>query len=277
VEDSEERRVDDDRERHFVQSFARGLGVIRSFADARGRLTVAEVAEFSDMSSAAARRFVFTLTDLGYLRAEGRHYALTAKALRLGDAYLASVALPANVQPHLGPLVRKMIDTTSLRVLDAGVAVRDGDDVVYVAYVRAESLFVLNVSTGSRYPAWIASTGRVLLGAETSAELEAYLSRVRLEKYTARTLATAGALRRNVTETAERGWAMVDQEFDERLCSYAVPIFDRSRSIVAALNVSVMHAANEPQSAAVVEGLVHAATGIEADLRRRARRPDRSA
>lgn len=259
--------MEEDRERYFVQSFARGLDVIRSFSRAQDRLTVAELAELTGLHSAAARRFVLTLSDLGYLRSEGRHYALTTKVLELGHAYLSSDPLHETVKPHLDRLVETIMATTSLRVLDAGVAVRDRDAVVYIAYARAESLFVLNVSAGSSYPAWVASTGRVLLSAQTVTALDSYLERVELVRYTDKTVATKAALRRKISAVAEQGWAMVDQEFDERLCSYAVPIHDDSHEVIAALNLSVMHNDdNAEHHSAVVTELERTAALICAEV-----------
>jgi IclR family pca regulon transcriptional regulator len=261
--------VDEDRERTFVQSFARGLEVIHSFAEARDRLTIAEVAEIAEMPSAAARRFVLTLSHLGYLRAEGRQYTLTTKVLELGHAYLASTSLPAAALSHLDGLVAALRSETALSVLDTGIAVRDGDAVVYVTYVRAEALFVLNVSTGSRYPAWVASTGRVLLGADTAEDTNRYLDRVELFPYTDKTVKTKKALRRSIAEAARQGWAIVDQEFDDRLCSYAVPIRDGASNWIAAVNLSVMH--NDEYGAhhhaAVITRLAEAAARIEAEMR----------
>ncbi|UNB50809.1 IclR family transcriptional regulator C-terminal domain-containing protein [Mycolicibacterium sp. YH-1] len=261
--------MEEDRERYFVQSFARGLEVIQSFCRAQDRLTVAELAELTGLHSAAARRFVLTLNDLGYLRSEGRHYALTTKVLELGHAYLTSNPLHETVKPQLDELVDTIVATTSLRVLDAGVAVPDRDAVVYIAYARAESLFVLNVSAGSSYPAWVASTGRVLLSAQTAAELDAYLDKVELVRYTCKTVTTKAALRCSISAVAEQGWAMVDQEFDERLCSYAVPIHDDSHNVIAALNLSVMHDDDSEQHSAVVIELEQTAARIRAQVPRR--------
>ena len=53
---------------YFVQSLQRGLEVIRAFdADAR-ELTLSDVARRTGLSRAAARRFLLTLVDLGYVR-----------------------------------------------------------------------------------------------------------------------------------------------------------------------------------------------------------------
>lgn len=261
--------MEEDRERHFVQSFARGLEVIETFSRAQDRLTVAELSEITGLHSAVARRFVMTLNDLGYLRSEGRHYALTTKVLELGHAYLASDPLHGTVKPHLDQLVDTIVATTSLRVLDAGVAVRDRDSVVYIAYARAESLFVLNVSAGSSYPAWVASTGRVLLSAQTATKLDTYLDNVELVSYTDKTVPTKAALRRSIFAVAEQGWAMVDQEFDERLCSYAVPIHDDSHNVIAALNLSVMHNDAAEHHSAVVTELEQTAARIRAEVPQR--------
>ena len=262
--------MEEDRERYFVQSFARGLEVIQSFSRTEDRLTIAELADLTGLHSAVARRFVLTLNDLGYLRSEGRHYALTTKALELGHAYLASNPLHETVKPHLDQLVETIVATTAFRVLDAGAAVRDRDAVVYIAYARAESLFVLNVSAGSSYPAWVASTGRVLLSVETPETLDAYLEQLELVPYTGKTVATKDALRRRISAVTEQGWAMVDQEFDERLCSYAVPIHDSANNVIAALNLSVMHNDDlvSDHHLTVVTELKRAASRVRAEVDR---------
>jgi IclR family transcriptional regulator, pca regulon regulatory protein len=141
---------------------------------------------------------------------------------------------------------------------------------VYIAYARAESLFVLNVSAGSSYPAWVASTGRVLLSVETPETLDAYLEQLELVPYTGKTVATKDALRRRISAVTEQGWAMVDQEFDERLCSYAVPIHDSANNVIAALNLSVMHNDDlvSDHHLTVVTELKRAASRVRAEVDR---------
>lgn len=52
----------------FVQSLERGLSVIRAFDSVRPELTLSEVATATGMTRAAARRFLLTLAELGYVR-----------------------------------------------------------------------------------------------------------------------------------------------------------------------------------------------------------------
>ncbi|MGF7234117.1 MAG: helix-turn-helix domain-containing protein [Frankia sp.] len=75
--------------RDFVQSFARGLSVIRAFpADGAG-LTLSDVARSTGLPRAAARRFLLTLETLGYVRCTGRIFALSPQVLELSHGYLA--------------------------------------------------------------------------------------------------------------------------------------------------------------------------------------------
>ena len=65
----------------FVQSLQRGLEVIRAFdADAR-ELTLSDVARRTGLSRAAARRFLLTLVDLGYVRTDGRLFSLSPRTV----------------------------------------------------------------------------------------------------------------------------------------------------------------------------------------------------
>ena len=64
------------RSNDFVQSLERGLAVIRAFGPDRTRLTLSEVAREAGLTRAAARRFLLTLVELGYVRSDGREFSL---------------------------------------------------------------------------------------------------------------------------------------------------------------------------------------------------------
>src|SRR5207237_9164578 len=78
------------RSNDFVQSLERGLAVIRAFGPERTRLTLSEVAREAGLTRAAARRFLLTLVELGYVRSDGREFSLRPRVLELGYAYLSA-------------------------------------------------------------------------------------------------------------------------------------------------------------------------------------------
>ena len=71
------------------------------------------------LTRASARRFLRTLAELGYVRSNGRLFALRPRVLELGYAYLSSLSLHEVAQPHLERLVSVLRESSSVSVLDA--------------------------------------------------------------------------------------------------------------------------------------------------------------
>src|SRR5262249_27372218 len=101
----------------FVQSLERGLAVIRTF-DGTSSQTLSEVAVASGLTRAAARRFLLTLAELGYVEVEARSFRLTPRVLELGRAYLSNLTLPDVALPHLQDLVAELRESSTVAVLD---------------------------------------------------------------------------------------------------------------------------------------------------------------
>jgi IclR family pca regulon transcriptional regulator len=248
------------RNSEFVQSLARGLAVIRAFDVDHPYLSLSDVARATGLTRAAARRFLLTLVDLGYVRSDGRLFALRPRVLELGFSYLSSLALPEVVQPHLEALVAQVHESSSLCVLDEG-------DIVYVARVPTRRIMTVGITVGTRFPAYATSMGRVLLADLPVDELDAYLAETELRALTPKTITRPDQLRATLSRVASRGFALVDQELELGLRSMAVPVQLRGR-VVAALNVS-MHVSRGSADAArreLLPGLRAAADAIEADL-----------
>ena len=130
-----------EREPDFVQSLQRGLAVIRAFDAERPALSLSEVARATGLARAAARRFLLTLVELGYVRFDGRLFRLSPRVLELGRPYLDGLTLPEVAEPHLRELVAAVRES-------ATVAVLDGTDIVYVAHVPAKRIMSVSVAVG---------------------------------------------------------------------------------------------------------------------------------
>ncbi|QYX76211.1 IclR family transcriptional regulator domain-containing protein [Streptomyces akebiae] len=249
------------REPHFVRSFERGLAVIRAFDAEHPALTLSEVARTCELTRAAARRFLLTLVDLGYVHTDGRLFRLTPRVLELGYAYLSSFTLPDLAEPHLERLAAQVGESSSLCVLD-------GDDIVYVARVSASRIMTATITVGTRFPAHVTSVGRVILAHLPDEEIDARLARADLVPLTRRTLTSADQLRAELRRVRRQGYALVDQELEEGLRSVAVPVRDRDAEVVAAVNIPV-HAGRTSVEAVRRDLLPHllaTVARIEADL-----------
>ncbi len=253
--DGPERRPD------FVQSLERGLAVLRSFDEDHPEMSLSDVARRTGLTRAAARRFLLTLAELGYVRTEGRTFALRPRVLELGYAYLSGLGLADVATPHMERLVSSTRESSSITVLD-------GDDIVYVVRVPTSRIMTVAIAVGTRFPAYATSMGRVLLAALPAADLEHYLEGAALVALTRRTLTDPDALRRVLAETAAQGYALVDQELEEGLRSVAAPIYDSGGHVVAAINASV-HASRATLDVlrrTLLPQLLVTAAAISADL-----------
>jgi IclR family transcriptional regulator, pca regulon regulatory protein len=215
----------------FVQSLDRGLAVIRAFGPDRERLSLSEVARATGLTRAAARRFLLTLVELGYVHSDGRQFSLRPRVLELGYAYLSGLALPEVAAPHLEDLVARLRESSSISVLD-------GHQIVYVSRVPTKRIMTVAISVGTRFPAYATSMGRVLLAALAEDAFERYLAEATLEQLTAHTVTDPRKLRGIVREAGRRGYAIVDQELEEGLRAVAVPIRGAPDVGTAAINVS---------------------------------------
>lgn len=172
----------------YVQSFARGLSVIRAFNAERPEQTLSEVAEATGLTRAGARRILLTLVSLGYVSFEGRLFRLTPKILDLGFAYLTSMPFWNLAEPVMEELVQTVHESCSASVLD-------GTEIVYVLRVPTQKIIALNLAVGSRLPAFCTSMGRVLLSGLPEDRLDIVLRESDRRARTQRTVTEVDALK----------------------------------------------------------------------------------
>lgn len=225
---------------YWVKSVEKTFSILQAFSRDEPRLTITRAAAKAELSRAAARRFLLTLVDLGYVRMEGSYFELTPRCLDIGASFLANLSLPQIAEPHLKELAVDLNETASLCVLD-------GADVVYLARVAAPRLLSVSVNVGTRFPAWATSMGRVLLAGLPAAERRARLARSALVARTGRTLTDVDALMDVLEQVRRDGHALVHGELEEGLVSMAAPIVNRAGRVVAAINVSAQDQRMPPE------------------------------
>jgi IclR family pca regulon transcriptional regulator len=215
----------------YVQSFARGLEVIRSFSMAAPRQTLTQVAARAGLTRAGARRILLTLQALGYVQSDGRFYALTPRILDLGFAYLSSMPIWNLAEPVMEALVEQVKESCSAAVLD-------GTDIVYVLRVPTRNIMSISLGVGSRLPAYCTSMGRMLLAGLADDAAQACLHACTRAARTRHTVTQVDALMAKVRQARKQGWCIVNQELEEGLISLAAPLTNRAGQTIAAMNIS---------------------------------------
>lgn len=218
-------------DKEFMTTLAKGLAVLDAFGPHRPAMTLSQAAAATQVSRATARRILRTLTELGYVAQEGRHFSLTPNILDLGFAYLST----QNWIDHAVPLMKEL----SERIHESSsAAILQNSEVVYVARVPASRIMSVAISVGSRLPAFHTSMGRVQLGFLSDDEIWRRLTSVRIAQYTPNTITEPQALLARIRADRAQGYSLVDEELETGLRSIAVPIVDRHGQAVAGLNLS---------------------------------------
>jgi len=210
---------------------AKGLLVIRAFGRESRGLSLSEVASLTDLPAATARRCLLTLEELGYVTRSGRLFLLRPKVLELGAAYLQAMDVETLTRTHLTDLANRTGDSAALTVLD-------GVEIVYIARASVRTLLRLEAHVGSRFPAYPTSMGRVLLSGLSREGLARYFDQVTLDPLTPRTVTAKAKLVGLIDACRRVGYAAVEDELAYGVVAVAVPVFDDSGRVVAALNSS---------------------------------------
>lgn len=214
-----------------VQSFERGLAVIRSFGADAPRQTLSDVGRATGLTRATARRLLHTLEAVGYVRREGSLFELTPRVLELGYAFLASHSLADIAQPHLATLSTEVRESSSLAVLD-------GPSIVYVARVQANRVMTVSIGVGTRFEAYRTSLGRAMLAWRDPCDVADVWEQSDRSRTTDATVSSLEQLHTRLAEVRQLGYAMVDQELEVGVRSVAAPVRDADGVPVAAVNVS---------------------------------------
>ncbi len=222
-------------DRNFITALARGLDVLRAFGGREDGQSLSDIARIVDLPRATVRRCLLTFQTLGYISSNGREFYLTPKVLTLGAAYLTSTPLPRLLQPFLDRVSKQIGESCSAAILV-------DDAVVYIARTQTKRIMSVDLSVGSRLPAYCSALGRVMLAALPEDQLSDWLSRTRLVRQTERTITSKATFRNILKQVQHDGYSLVDQELELGLRGIAVPVHNTAGTVIAAINIGVQAA-----------------------------------
>lgn len=186
-----------------VQSFARGLNVIRAFTGFP--LTLSEVAQRSGMPPAAARRYLATLTDLEYLEQEGALFRAKSKLLELAQPYLKANETARKAGPILRLLSDEVSETATLTQYDNG-------EVINVLATQTAHELSIQVGIGRHLPAYCTAMGRAMLSLLPEQEARHVVEASALLDLTGKTLTGVEAIMEQIGLAREQGYCLVEEE-----------------------------------------------------------------
>lgn len=214
-----------------VQSVERAAQVMEILAR-EGTAGVGEIARELGVHGSTASRLLTALEAYDLVERDGEtgRSRLGVGVLRLAAATRSGLDLTAQAGPVCDALAEELGETVNVAVLRGGAAVN-----VYQAQGRRT--VALHNWVGNRTVLHATSSGKMLMAHLPPSALEAVLAAPR-QRFTAATITSAAALRRQFTEARERVWAEAVEEFEEGLNAAAAPIRGPEGEVVAAVSAA---------------------------------------
>jgi DNA-binding IclR family transcriptional regulator len=211
-----------------VKSIDRAFAVLRQVATTPGGIS--DVARAVDLPVSTVARLLGTLESLGAVVRIGASgtYGIGAGIRTLAGPIDLSDVLVARARPILAALVAETGETSGLSVIE-------GQEVVYLDHVETRNEVTLRDWTGARLPLHVVSSGLVLLAAQPSSAIAAYLAHP-LQRLTAATMTQPARIKRRLAGIRRDGYVWTIGEFDDGITSVAAPVVDARGATIAAIH-----------------------------------------
>lgn len=218
----------------------RVLSLLGAFSRGGGSLTLSEIARYADLSLTTAHRLAKEVLEWGGLELDDEgHYRLSQKFLDLASTSTAGLHLRETALPHLSDLHR-------LTGLTVQLAVKDGDDVLYLEALRPHSNYTGENRIGGRLKLHVTAIGLVLLAYAGDDVIEDYLSRP-LKRYTPHTIADPDGIRAYCAAVRKNRVAVGQQSITMGAGAVAAPVFNDDGSVTTAVGMVFLLGRDDPQ------------------------------
>lgn len=220
-------------DRSFINSLANGLQFLMSFTKDNPRLSLTELAKANAMNLPTARRYLHTLSTLGFIVKDEKDqtFQLTAKVMRLGSGVFSSMNLRERLLPFMRNINRGLDVTTHCAILD-------GTEVVNIERLRSKDVVNLDITVGTRLPAYATSLGKAILAFLPKKTQKSIIKQISFRSITPMTITDPDFFLDELKKTNERGYAIAAEELTLGLKTMAVPIFNGDQPVNAGFGVS---------------------------------------
>jgi DNA-binding IclR family transcriptional regulator len=213
-----------------TSSLARGLSLLELFTVADSQLSVSEMARRSGIPKSTTHRLVGDLLAWGALERAPGGVRLGVRMFELGHL----VPTQRSLRELAVPYAHNLNEVTGLT---SNLAVRDGQDIVYVDKVSSRNLRVPHSRTGGRLPLHCTALGKAILAHSDRAFIESVLTG-ELKPRSPKSIADPKVLRRELATVREQKVAYDVEESQIGLFCVAAPVFARRNVLVGAISVT---------------------------------------
>ena len=188
-----------------VKSATRTLDIIEYVVAHPRPLVAQEIATALGIPVSSLSYLLATLVDRDYLVREGRRYS-PGPGLEKLQMHAEAYTLADRAAPLVRTLRVQLNETTSFWV-------REGWEVEALVTESSEQALRYAVPTGNRLPMHPLASGKALMANLSDEQLERYFAETERQRYTAQTVTSEKALRKDIEQVRKTGFSNTDEEF----------------------------------------------------------------
>jgi IclR family KDG regulon transcriptional repressor len=240
-----------------VAAVYKAFGILEALSE--GTASLAEISRKGGLPKSSASRFLATLMDLGFVRKTGQgEFTLTAKMFNLGARALSAMELVPAAAPFMQALGEQTRETVHL-------AVRSETAVIYLYKVDSSHTLCMQSRAGFQNPLYCTSLGKSLLAWLDEAKIDAAIRDITFEKKMPNTITDPAVFRAHLDEVKRQGYSCDNEEIEENVICFGMPVFDWALQPIAAISVSMpLFRFSEEQKGSLLARIRRAAYGISA-------------
>lgn len=223
---------DDKTAQNTIKSLDRAMAVFEFLSEAQGK-TLSTLASQMDQSPATVYRILITLEGRGLVEfdADEQVWHIGARAFVIGARFLRRSSLVDRARPILRKLMEQTGETANLGMERNG-------SVLFIGQVETHENIRAFFPPGTLSPMHASGIGKALLAHMDDERLQRVFAAHNLETFTKHTITDLDALRADLAETRQRGFAIDGEEKNLGMRCIAAPVFDMSQEAVAGISVS---------------------------------------
>ena len=146
-------------------------------------------------------------------------YKLGPGILMLHDQLVKNLNIISIAKPYMAHLVEDTGESSHLCMMS-------NDSSVIIDQIMSNSVLTVNSKVGNIEPIYCSSVGKCLLAFCDDEKKESILSAINFVSFTKNTITDPDALKKELSEIRERGYAIDDEEMNKDIMCVAAPVYN---------------------------------------------------
>ncbi|MED4602823.1 IclR family transcriptional regulator [Paenibacillus validus] len=217
-----------------LSSVYNAIRILREFTLEDEELGITELSQRLGLAKSTIFRLVNTLygNNLVEKNMHTHKYHLGIGAFELGFAAYHRNELRLIAYPLLNKLMSTVREAVHLAVYDHG-------EIVFLSKMVPDYHQGTVSKIGKRIPSYCSASGKVLLANQSEQEIDRVIQQG-LYRHTPKTITDGQTLTEHLRDVLKNGYAIGLSEYNESVCSIAVPVYNDTGQVIAAISLAMI-------------------------------------